>query len=107
MILLLFHGILTGSIDLQGLEFDIELLDIQQLNQRLLSPRESRLDDVIKASFAAALHVSEDYWVLPSGSALGFGVGPLLLAAIEDSEPHCQTQCTFMSWRAHDCCQTL
>ena len=31
-----FHAIMNREIDLQGLEFDFELLDVQELNERLL-----------------------------------------------------------------------
>jgi 1,4-dihydroxy-6-naphthoate synthase len=72
-----FHGLLTKAVDWQGLTFEVELLDIQQLNDRLLAGD----FDVAKTSFHAALSLADDYVVLPSGSALGFGVGPLLLSA--------------------------
>ena len=77
-----FHGLLMGRVDRRGLDFDVELLDIAQLNSGLMEGR----FDVAKASFHAALHLAESMLVLPSGSALGFGVGPLLLAARE-SDP--------------------
>lgn len=72
-----FHGLLTRAVDWQGIDFEIELLDVETLNERLLSGG----FDVCKASFHAALLTADDVVVLPSGSALGFGVGPLLLAA--------------------------
>ena len=72
-----FHAILENQIDLRGLDFDIQLLDIQQLNDGLFGG----LFDIAKASFHAAALLSDQTVVLPSGSALGFGVGPLLLAA--------------------------
>ncbi len=72
-----FHALMTRQIDWRGIDFQIELLDIQQLNDRLMSGD----FDVAKASFHAALLLAQRYVVLPSGSALGFGVGPLLLAA--------------------------
>jgi 1,4-dihydroxy-6-naphthoate synthase len=78
-----FHGLLTNRIDTGPLRFQIELLDIEQLNERML-----RGDfDVCKVSFSAALAMAEDIVVLPTGSALGFGVGPLLLAAKGNSRP--------------------
>ena len=40
-----------------------------------------------KASFHAALRLRGALGVLPVGSALGFGVGPLLLAARPDTHP--------------------
>jgi len=78
-----FHGILENKVDLQGLNLEIELLDIQQLNDGLFENR----FDVAKASFHAAALLSDQTIVLPSGSALGFGVGPLLLAARSDQRP--------------------
>ncbi|MDG1874316.1 MAG: 1,4-dihydroxy-6-naphthoate synthase [Mariniblastus sp.] len=78
-----FHGILKNKVDLLGLEFEIELLDIQQLNAGLFAGD----FDVCKASFHAAALLSSEIKVLPSGAALGFGVGPLLLAAEPDTHP--------------------
>jgi 1,4-dihydroxy-6-naphthoate synthase len=75
-----FHGLLTRAVDWRGLHFEVELLDIEQLNERCALGD----FDVCKTSFSAALSLVDDIVVLPSGSALGFGVGPLLLAA----EPH-------------------
>ncbi len=78
-----FHGLLTRAVDWRGLEFEVELLDIEQLNERLLAGG----FDVGKTSFHAALHLADDHVVLPSGSALGFGVGPLLLSATPGPRP--------------------
>jgi 1,4-dihydroxy-6-naphthoate synthase len=72
-----FHAILERRIDLRGLEFDVELHDVQELNDRLMAGRY----DVSKASYHAALLLAGSYGVLRVGSALGFGVGPLLVAA--------------------------
>jgi 1,4-dihydroxy-6-naphthoate synthase len=74
---------MTGAVDPHGLEFEFELLDIQQLNDRMFSGD----FDIAKGSFHAALLLAKSCYVLPSGSALGFGVGPLLLAANADSVP--------------------
>jgi 1,4-dihydroxy-6-naphthoate synthase len=78
-----FHGLLTRAVDWRGLSFDVELLDIEQLNERMLQGDV----DVAKVSFHAALAAAGDIVVLPSGSALGFGVGPLLLAAVAGTRP--------------------
>ena len=43
--------------------------------------------DVAKTSFHAALHLADETVILPSGSALGYKVGPLLLSARPDIEP--------------------
>ncbi len=78
-----FHGILTRKVDCRGIDFDIELMDIEELNRGLF---ESRFD-IAKASFHAALLLSDSTVVLRCGSALGFGVGPLLLAAEPGRSP--------------------
>lgn len=85
-----FHGLLTRAVDWRGLEFEVELLDIEQLNTRM---RRGAFD-VCKLSFAAGLGIARDVVVLPSGSALGFGVGPLLLAAEPATRPADATQLT-------------
>lgn len=78
-----FHGLMTRKVDWRGLTFNVELIDIQQLNDRLFAGD----FDVAKASFHAALLLADKTVVLPSGSALGFGVGPLLLSARLDDRP--------------------
>jgi len=71
-----FHGLLSGAIQPRGFELAIELADIEALNRGYEAGRY----DASKASFAAALSWSATSVVLRAGSALGFGVGPLLLA---------------------------
>lgn len=90
-----FHGLITGAVDWRGLRFEVELLDIQQLNDRLLRGE----FDVAKTSFHAALFLADDCVVLPSGSALGFGVGPLLLAASTAAAPSDARQLTLLPGR--------
>ncbi len=85
-----FHAILHRLVDWRGFDFQIELLDIQQLNNRL----HAGTLDVAKVSFHAALKLADKTIVLPSGSALGFGVGPLLLAAHAGSQPENTLQLT-------------
>ena len=85
-----FHGLLTRAVDWRGLDFKVELLDIQQLNDRLFAGG----FDVAKTSFHAALLLAANYLVLPSGSALGFGVGPLMLASQADTTPNALDQLT-------------
>lgn len=85
-----FAALMDRRVDWRGLEFRVELLDIQQLNDRLLAGQ----FDVAKTSFHAALLLTDDTLVLPSGSALGFGVGPLLLSAGPGSAPDSEAQTT-------------
>lgn len=72
----LFHAVLEGRVDTGGLDLHVELRDVQELNERLLAGE----FDVAKGSFHAALLASDRLGVLPAGSALGFGNGPLLVA---------------------------
>jgi len=76
----LFHGLLTGEVEVEGHRLEIELLDVQELNQRLLAPGAAPAFDVAKASYHLALLMADELLALPTGSALGFGNGPLLLA---------------------------
>ncbi len=78
-----FHALMNRLVDWRGLDFKVELLDIQELNERLFRGEL----DVAKASFHAALRLADRMLVLPSGSALGFGVGPLLLASSPHTRP--------------------
>lgn len=71
-----FCGLLEGAVRAEGLELDLELADVQALNEGLAAGR----FDVVKASFAAALAHARDWVVLPVGAALGFGVGPVVVA---------------------------
>lgn len=71
-----FHAILSQKIDTDGVRFEIDLLDIQELNERLAAG----VFDVAKVSFYAALAQSKSLTVLASGAAIGHGVGPVLLS---------------------------
>lgn len=72
-----FHGLLTGRVRPEGLDLSIELGDVQELNERLTAGTL----DAAKVSYHAALLNADRWSMLPVGSALGFGVGPLLVAA--------------------------
>ncbi|MCA9085249.1 MAG: 1,4-dihydroxy-6-naphthoate synthase [Planctomycetaceae bacterium] len=85
-----FHALLNRKVDWRGLQFEVSLLDIQELNDRLFAGQ----FDVAKASFHAALLLADRTIVLPSGSALGFGVGPLLLSARDGMRPEDMSQVT-------------
>lgn len=85
-----FHGLLNRLVDWRGLKFEVELLDIQELNDRLFTGT----FDVAKTSFHAALLLTENWQVLPTGSALGFGVGPLLLSSKPGLTPSTPNQTT-------------
>jgi 1,4-dihydroxy-6-naphthoate synthase len=71
-----FHALLERRIATPGLELQFELADIEELNRRFLAGEL----DACKVSFAA-LAGRPEVRVLSAGAALGFGVGPLLVAA--------------------------
>ena len=71
----LFGPLLEGRVDRRGLDLDFQLADVEELNQALVAGA----PHVSKASFATALDLSDRYGVLRVGSALGYGVGPVLL----------------------------
>lgn len=73
----LFHALLTGAVRPRGLELEFVLADVEELNQRMLRGELA----LAKTSFHAMLAMAARVWVLECGSALGSGVGPLLLAA--------------------------
>ncbi|NMC37898.1 MAG: 1,4-dihydroxy-6-naphthoate synthase [Bacteroidales bacterium] len=72
----IFDAMVHGKVDTEGLEFDIILADVEELNSMAFN---SALD-ISKISSHAYAYVAEKYLILESGSALGFGNGPLLIA---------------------------
>lgn len=76
----IFDALIHHKIDTEGLEFEVFFDDVETLNQKALR---SELD-ITKLSFHAFAHVVEKYALLDAGSALGFGVGPLLICKNED-----------------------
>lgn len=70
-----FHALMAGEVDTEGLEFETELLDVEELNRGFTAGR----FDVAKMSFATMLRFADQLVLLPAGSALGFGVGPVVL----------------------------
>jgi len=82
-----FAGLLSGAIRVPGIELAIELHDVQELNSALANGRY----DFAKTSFLAALQLSSELVMLRSGSALGFGVGPILVGRAQPTratKPH-------------------
>jgi 1,4-dihydroxy-6-naphthoate synthase len=72
----IFDALVNQKIDTGGLEFEVFLEDVETLNQWAA---EGRLD-VSKLSFPALFRNASRYAILSSGSALGKGVGPLLIS---------------------------
>ena len=78
-----FHGLLTKTISDVDLSLDFSFLDIENLNE---SARQ-RGFDLLKVSVATALQLQDQYVILPTGAALGFRVGPILLSSERDVLP--------------------
>lgn len=76
----IFDAMVHNRIDTEGLSFDLVMEDVEALNHRALR----RELAVTKLSYHAFAHFVDDYALLESGSALGNGVGPLLIAKSSD-----------------------
>lgn len=76
----IFDALIHHKIDTQGLDFEVEYQDVETLNQKAF---QGELD-ITKLSYHAFAYVIEKYVLLDAGSALGFGVGPLLVTKNED-----------------------
>jgi len=72
----IFYALVHGKVQVPGIEFREQLADVETLNRMAL---ESSLD-ITKISFHALGHLREQYALLRSGSALGRGCGPLIVA---------------------------
>ena len=72
----IFDALVNHKIDTNGLEFEVVLEDVQTLNQWA---QEGKLA-ITKLSYGVLPLVLDKYKVLNSGSALGKGVGPLLIS---------------------------
>jgi len=76
----IFDALVNKKIDTMGFEFEVVLEDVETLNQWAL---QGKLD-ITKLSFPAFFQSSNEYVLLNSGSALGKGVGPLLISKSAD-----------------------
>lgn len=72
----IFDALVNNKIDIQGLQFDVRLEDIETLNELAIN---NHLD-FTKVSYGVLPLILKNYKVLNSGSALGKGVGPLLIS---------------------------
>jgi 1,4-dihydroxy-6-naphthoate synthase len=72
----MFDALVNGRIDSKNFTFDVHLADIDELNRMAFDGAA----DITKISFNAFAQVSDKYQLLNSGSALGNGVGPLVVS---------------------------
>lgn len=84
----IFNALVNKKIHTGGIEFDVLLEDVETLNQWAM---EGKLD-ITKLSFPAFFNSLDHYVLLNSGSALGKGVGPLLIkkenTLVDDIKDH-------------------
>jgi 1,4-dihydroxy-6-naphthoate synthase len=73
----MFYPLVHGLVDTSGIAYRERLEDVETLNLLALKGEL----DVSKVSYNALGHIREEYALLHSGSALGRGCGPLLVAA--------------------------
>ncbi|MEX2542506.1 MAG: 1,4-dihydroxy-6-naphthoate synthase [Trueperaceae bacterium] len=71
----LFFGLSHSLVEAE--RFEVRLADVEELNQLALHG----VLDVTKISYHAYAHVADRYVMLPSGGALGKGVGPLIVSS--------------------------
>ncbi len=76
----IFDALIHHKIDTEGLDFEVFFDDVETLNQKAFKGAL----DISKLSFHAFAYVYERYALLDAGSALGFGVGPMLISKRKD-----------------------
>lgn len=75
----IFDALIHHKIDTEGLDFDVVFDDVETLNQKAFNAEL----DITKLSYHAFGYAIKDYVLLDAGSALGFGVGPVLICKNE------------------------
>jgi 1,4-dihydroxy-6-naphthoate synthase len=71
----IFDALIHHKIDTEGLDFEVFYDDVETLNQKAFRGKL----DITKLSYHAFAYAADKYILLDAGSALGFGVGPLLI----------------------------
>lgn len=71
----IFDALVHHKIDTEGLDVEVFLGDVEELNQKAFNHEL----DVTKLSYHAYGYLTDDYVLLDSGSALGKGCGPILV----------------------------
>jgi len=66
----------NGKINTEGIRFELHMADVEELNRLAFKAA----IDITKVSYHAFAYLSEAYQLLSSGSALGYGNGPLLIS---------------------------
>ncbi|MES2428751.1 MAG: 1,4-dihydroxy-6-naphthoate synthase [Bacteroidota bacterium] len=77
----IFDALIHHKIDTEGLEFEVFYDDVETLNQKAFRGEL----DITKLSYHAFAYIVDKYVLLDAGSALGYGVGPMLISDFEIS----------------------
>ncbi|MEQ8625936.1 MAG: 1,4-dihydroxy-6-naphthoate synthase [Vicingaceae bacterium] len=83
----IFDALVHQKIDTEGLDFEVHLGDVEELNEKAFKQEL----DITKLSYHAMAFCLDNYQLLNSGSALGKGVGPLLIAKKQLSKEEINT----------------
>jgi 1,4-dihydroxy-6-naphthoate synthase len=84
----IFDAMIHGKIDTEGLEFELFIGDVEELNRKAFSNELS----ITKISYNAYTRLTDNYILLDSGSALGENCGPLIIANQELSIDNLSTK---------------
>ncbi len=76
----IFDAMIHHRIDTEGLSFEVIMEDVEALNQRAFKQELA----ITKLSYHALGYLIDRYALLDAGSALGSGVGPLLICKNEE-----------------------
>mgnify|MGYP002713094945 CR=1 FL=1 len=79
----IFDALVHHKIDTEGLDFDVYLGDVEDLNEKAFNTEL----DITKISYHAYGYLTDNYVLLNSGSALGKGCGPILVQNSKDCHP--------------------
>ncbi len=77
----IFDAMIHAKIDTEGLDFELVIEDVEELNRRAFNTEL----DVTKISFNAYTRLVDDYILLDAGAALGENCGPLVISNKECS----------------------
>ncbi len=72
----IFDAMIHKKVDTEGLDFDVVLADVEELNRNAFTGN----IDITKLSYHAYAYIANNYKLLTSGSALGYRNGPLLIS---------------------------
>ncbi len=76
----IFDALVHHRIDTEGLDFEVYLGDVENLNKKAFNQEL----DITKISYHAYGYLTDNYVLLNAGSALGKGCGPILVGNSDD-----------------------